>query len=110
VIESFIPAPIRLPKAELGRVPVIRRLKEADAGAERVIRVLKYHRGRARGRKRERLETQLTYFRNQRHRMRYIEYIRDGLPIASGVMEATCKTLVTQRLKQSGMAWTQPGG
>ena len=28
-IESFIPAPIRLPKAELGRVPVIRRLEEA---------------------------------------------------------------------------------
>ena len=25
-------------------------------------------------------------------------------------MEAACKTLVTQRLKQSGMAWTQTGG
>ena len=25
-------------------------------------------------------------------------------------MEATCKTLVTQRLKRSGMAWTQTGG
>jgi len=95
-------------KAEFERLKTL--LKEADDGAERVIRVLKYHRGRARGRKRKRLETQLTYFRNQRHRMRYIEYIRDGLPIASGVMEATCKTLVTQRLKQSGMAWTQPGG
>jgi len=26
------------------------------------------------------------------------------------VIEATCKTLVTQRLKQSGMAWTITGG
>jgi hypothetical protein len=42
--------------------------------------------------------------------MHYAEYIRQGLPIASGVMEAACKTLVTQRLKQSGMAWTQAGG
>ena len=42
--------------------------------------------------------------------MHYAEYTRNGLPIASGVMEASCKTLVTQRLKQSGMAWTQTGG
>ena len=25
-------------------------------------------------------------------------------------MEASCKTLVTQRLKRSGMAWAMPGG
>jgi len=85
-------------------------LKEEDDGTERVIRVLKYHRGRAQGRKRERLKTQLTYFRNQRPRMHYVQYIRNGLPIASGVMEAACKTLVTQRLKQSGMAWSLTGG
>jgi hypothetical protein len=95
-------------KAEFERLKTL--LKEDDDSVERVIRVLKYHRGRAQGRKRERLETQLTYFRNQRHRMHYAEYIRQGLPIASGVMEASCKTLVTQRLKQSGMAWTQAGG
>lgn len=95
-------------KAEFERLKVL--LKEEDDGAERVIRVLKYHRGRARGRKRERLESQLTFFRNQRHRMYYAEYVRNGLPIGSGVMEAACKTLVTQRLKQSGMAWTQAGG
>ena len=95
-------------KAEFERLKTL--LKEADDGVERIIRVLKYHRGRAQGRKRKRLETQLTYFRNQRHRMRYAEYIRDDLPIASGVIEATCKTLVTQRLKQSGMAWAHTGG
>jgi hypothetical protein len=95
-------------KAEFERLKTL--LEEADDGAERVIRVLKYHWGRARGRKRERLRVQLTYFRNQRHRMHYAEYIRNGLPIASGVMEASCKTLVTQRLKQSGMSWTLAGG
>jgi hypothetical protein len=95
-------------KAEFERLKIL--LKEADDGAEQVIRVLKYQRARARGRKRERLTTELTYFRNQRHRMLYAEYIRNSLPIASGVMEATCKTLVTQRLKRSGMAWIQSGG
>ena len=42
--------------------------------------------------------------------MDYAEYLRQGLPIASGVIEAACKTLVTQRMKRSGMAWRQPGG
>jgi hypothetical protein len=95
-------------KAEFERLKIL--LEQDDDGAERIIRVFKYHRGRAQGRKRERLETQLTYFRNQRHRMHYAQYIRDDLPIASGVIEASCKTLVTQRLKQSGMAWTLQGG
>lgn len=95
-------------KAEFERLKTL--LKEADHGAAQVMRVLKYQRRRARGTKRQRLEAELTYFRNQRPHMDYAEYLRQGLPIASGVIEATCKTLVTQRLKRSGMAWTQPGG
>ena len=95
-------------KAEFERLKTL--LKEDDDGAERIIRVLKYHRGRARGHKRKRLKTQLTYFRNQKKRMNYPDYIRQGLPIASGVMEASCKTLVTQRMKQSGMSWGHTGG
>jgi hypothetical protein len=95
-------------KAEFERLKTL--LKEADKGAERIIRVFKYHRDRASGHKRKRLETQLTYFRNQKHRMCYAEYMRKNLPIASGVMEASCKTLVTQRMKQSGMSWTPTGG
>lgn len=95
-------------KAEFERLKTL--LKEAEDGVARVIRVIKHHRGRAQGRKRKRLTTQLTYFRNQRHRMHYAEYSRNQWPIASGVIEAACKTLVTQRLKQSGMAWSEPGG
>jgi hypothetical protein len=95
-------------KAEFERLKTL--LKEADDGTDQVIRVFKYQRGRARGNKQARLDAELTYFRNQRPRMHYAEYVRKKLPIASGVMEASCKTLVTQRLKRSGMAWTQPGG
>lgn len=95
-------------KAEFERLKTL--LKEADQGADQVIRALKYQRDRARGHKRQRLEAELTYFRNQRPHMNYAEYLRQGLPIASGVVEAACKTLVTQRMKRSGMAWTPPGG
>ena len=95
-------------KAEFERLKTL--LKEAEDGADQVIRVLKYQRGRARGNQQKRLKAELTYFRNQRPRMHYAEYVRNKWPIASGVMEASCKTLVTQRLKRSGMAWTQAGG
>ena len=86
------------------------RLKEADNGAEIVIRTLRFQHHLATGNKRRRLEVELTYFSNQRQRMRYAHYLRQHLPIASGVMEASCKTLVTQRLKRSGMVWSLAGG
>lgn len=85
-------------------------LKEADAGAARIIGTLRYHRRRATGTRRKRIGAALTYFRRQRGRMPYAASHRQHLPIASGVVEAACKTLVTQRLKGSGMAWTMAGG
>jgi hypothetical protein len=57
-----------------------------------------------------RLPTELDYFRKRRKRMRYAQMRASGLPIGTGVTEAACKTLVTQRLKQSGMRWSQEGG
>ena len=42
--------------------------------------------------------------------MRYADYSGVGLPIGSGVVEAACKTLVTQRMKNSGMSWGTDGG
>ena len=41
--------------------------------------------------------------------MRYAEFRRQGLFVGSGVVEAGCKTLMGQRLKQSGMRWTVAG-
>lgn len=88
-----------------------RLLKQEEKGVQKVINVLRYHLGRVKAPTRQaRIRQQLTYFRNQRHRMRYADYLRQGLPIASGVVEAACKTLVTQRMKCSGMAWKQLGG
>jgi hypothetical protein len=95
-------------KAEFARLKTL--LKEADGGVERVIETLRYRVRKAKGHKCEQLLKELTYFRNQRHRMNYAAYLRENLPIASGVVEAACKTLVAQRLKQSGMRWAKPGG
>jgi hypothetical protein len=53
----------------------------------------------------ELLNAELTYFTNQRERLDYAEYQARGLPIGSGMVEAACKTLATQRLKRSGMSW-----
>ena len=85
-------------------------LKEDDGGAERIVRTFKHHASRTTGNRQQRIQAELTYFRNQRSRMNYPASLRQHLPIASGVMEAACKTLVTQRLKRSGMAWTPVGG
>ncbi len=85
-------------------------LKEVEGGVGKVIRSFRYYLGRLSGKNKKALQTELTYFLNQRPRMDYAVYLKQGLPIASGVIEATCKTLVTQRMKCSGMRWSIPGG
>jgi hypothetical protein len=49
------------------------------------------------------------YLQKRRQYLRYAEYRRLGLPIGSGVTEAACKTVYTQRLKLSGMRWKKAG-
>jgi hypothetical protein len=58
----------------------------------------------------EALEEALTYIGNHRGRMRYQPLVEAGLPIGSGTVEATCKTLVSIRMKRSGSSWKNPGG
>ncbi len=95
-------------KAEFARLRTL--LKEEAKGVDKIIGRLRYRVSRLRGRKREQLEKALTYFRNQRERMRYAAYRQANLPIGSGVVEAACKTLVSSRLKRSGMRWGMAGG
>jgi hypothetical protein len=49
------------------------------------------------------------YLRTRTTHLQYAEFRRQGLPIGSGVTEAACKTVFTQRLKLSGMRWSGPG-
>ena len=50
------------------------------------------------------------YLRKRIRFLNYGQYRQDHMPIGSGVTEAACKTVFTQRLKQSGMTWGQEGG
>ena len=61
------------------------------------------------GVKKDELDTALGYFENNAPRMRYHWFRQCGLFVGSGVVEASCKTVVGQRLKQSGMHWTVSG-
>jgi hypothetical protein len=61
------------------------------------------------GVKKDELETALGYFENNAPRMRYHWFRQCGLFVGSGVVEASCKTVIGQRLKLSGMHWTAAG-
>jgi hypothetical protein len=55
------------------------------------------------------LDTALGYFENNAHRMAYARFRSLGMFVGSGNVEAGCKAIVGQRLKLSGMHWSQPG-
>ncbi|MHA2119049.1 MAG: ISKra4 family transposase [Candidatus Thorarchaeota archaeon] len=57
----------------------------------------------------EQIEDNITYFTNNKERMRYNEYIEKGYHIGSGIVESACKHVVGQRLKQAGMTWSVEG-
>lgn len=52
------------------------------------------------------VESVETYFSNHISNMDYAGWQERKLPIGSGVTEAACKTLIKQRLCQSGMRWS----
>lgn len=57
----------------------------------------------------DKLNSAITYFKNQRQRMDYNFYQINNLPIGSGVIEAACKTLIKQRRCQKRMKWKNQG-
>lgn len=53
--------------------------------------------------------TAATYFHNNKQRMDYAYYRRQGYLIGSGTVESGCKQIGTMRLKRSGARWTKQG-
>jgi hypothetical protein len=60
--------------------------------------------------KQEQYRSAYAYLRKRMRMLEYHRYRRAHLPIGSGVTEAACKTVFTQRMKQSGMSWNGESG
>jgi len=91
------------------RAETLRRvLRDEPEGVDKVLGAL--CRLRTRSPRRQALHAAVAYFREHRHRMCYASLRAQNLPIGSGVVEAACKTVVSQRLKRSGMRWRVAGG
>jgi hypothetical protein len=58
---------------------------------------------------REQLRLIVGYLENNRHRMRYDEYRREGLPTTSAWMESAVKEM-NYRVKGTEMFWNNPDG
>jgi hypothetical protein len=55
------------------------------------------------------LKAVISYFENNKNRMKYNEYIKNGYPIGSGNVESACRYLVKDRMEKTGMRWKVPG-
>jgi hypothetical protein len=62
-----------------------------------------------RGKARVEMQRGMGYFRRNRNRMCYDEYLAKGYPIGSGVAEGTCRNLVKDRMELTGMRWERRG-
>jgi hypothetical protein len=89
----------------------MRKLLLKPGGVGRVLHSAAALRGRLklRGKRLADFRRAYKYLQSRRKHLRYAEYRRLGLPIGSGVTEAACKTVYTQRLKLSGMRWKKAG-
>jgi len=87
----------------------LRLILEGQAGiVAGALRNLATQRG-LQGSKREAVEKAADYFLNNKEYMHYKRYLELGLPIASGVIEGTCKHLVNDRFDISGARWGLEG-
>ena len=87
-------------------------LRERDQGVTHMLRSVTQHYNGSKLSKgaEEEFWKAYHYLRAHSRWMAYARYRRQGLPIGSGVTEAACKTVFTQRLKRSGMRWHKDSG
>ena len=86
-----------------------KRRKELDQGkVEEVIEAIRQLSPSTEDGK-EVFEREVGYFEKNKDRMSYNDFRKQGLFVGSGVVEAGCRTVIGQRLKQSGMHWTVRG-
>ncbi len=87
------------------------RLLKKPNGPKRVLHSAATHKARRKlGKKRlKEFNTAYNYIRNRTKWMQYSQFKNRHMPLGSGITEAACKTIYTQRLKLSGMRWKDKG-
>jgi hypothetical protein len=80
-----------------------------ENGPRPLLRALKQRSGKGSVEQNEAVRQMHGYVIHNAYRMDYPCYIKDGMLIGSGPIEAACKVIVGQRLKLSGMRWSKPG-
>jgi hypothetical protein len=90
---------------------MLRVLKKPN-GPKRVLHSAAAHLARRKLSKQRRKDfhTAYRYIRKRTRWMQYSEFKNRHIPLGSGITEAACKTIYTQRLKLSGMRWSAEGG
>jgi hypothetical protein len=78
-------------------------------GVDRVIATVARHARSAPSSVKHQAQRLMGYYRANRERMRYDEYIRRGLYIGSGAIESAHRTVIQRRMKLSGQRWTSTG-
>ena len=95
--------------SEPGKAWVAARLDELDDGdVEMIIAAIRTLRSND-PKVQDELRKEAEYFETNKLRMCYKHFRARGFFVGSGVVEAGCKTVIGQRLKQSGMRWTVTG-
>jgi hypothetical protein len=94
---------------EAGTAWLSARRDDLDAGDVEIIMTEIRHLARHHRKVREELRKEAEYFDTNKLRMCYKHFRARGFFVGSGVVEAGCKTVIGQRLKQSGMRWTVAG-
>jgi hypothetical protein len=79
-----------------------------EKGPRTLLRALKRMQSKD-GEQREAIRREIGYFERNAARMAYPRFRRQGMMIGSGPVEAACKVVVGQRLKQAGMRWSEAG-
>ena len=87
----------------------LRRILEGDVG--RVIGGLKQMatKHNLRGNRKRQLSVAINYLQRNRGFMHYDEYLANGYPIGSGVVEGACRHFVKDRMELTGMRWRTDG-
>jgi len=90
-------------------------IKHESSGVDSMQRSVAYQlkkleKGKLSTKRRDAIRCEGTFFRNNKSKMEYSRFLKNGWPIGSGPTESGCKVLVKQRLCRSGMRWTRTGG